>query len=227
MFDNDCLRIAAQIEAVVVSVEYRLAPEHRFPSGVEDCYTALTWVAEHADELGIDRERLGVGGESAGGGLAAAVALMARDRGGPALCFQWLGIPEIDDRLNTPSAVAFVDTPQWDRRAAEISWNHYLGPGVPGTDGVSPYAAPARATDLSGLPPAFVTACEFDPLRDEGLTYALRLIQAGVPTEVVHYPGTFHGAHLIKSVVSDRMLADQTAALRRGLKADESIETSV
>jgi acetyl esterase len=218
MFDNDCLRIVADVGAVVVSVEYRLAPEHRFPAGVEDCYAALSWVAVHAEELGIDSARLGVGGESAGGGLAAAVALLARDRGGPPLCFQWLGIPELDDRLATPSAIAFVDTPQWDRPSAEISWTHYLGPGVPGTEWVSQYAAPARAVDLSGLPPAYVTACEFDPLRDEDLTYALRLIQAGVPTEIAHYPGAFHGSHLIKSAASDRMIADQAAALRRGLR---------
>jgi acetyl esterase len=220
MFDNDCLRIASDVGTVVVSVEYRLAPEHPFPAGVEDCYAVLSWVAAHAEDLGIDPARVGVGGESAGGGLAAAVALMARDRGGPSLCFQWLGIPEIDDRLATPSAVAFVDTPSWNRPGAEISWQQYLGPTVPGTEGVSPYAAPARAADLAGLPPAYVTACEFDPLRDEGLTYALRLIQAGVPTELAHYPGTFHGSHLLKSAVSDRMIADLTGALRRGLRVD-------
>jgi acetyl esterase len=219
-FDNDCLRIAADIGAVVVSVEYRRAPEDPFPAGVEDCYAALCWTAAHAESLGIDPARLGVGGESSGGGLAAAVALMARDRGGPRLCFQWLGIPQIDDRLATPSAVAFTDTPSWNRPSAEISWRHYLGPGVPGSEGVSPYAAPARAASLAGLPPAFVTACEFDPLRDEDLAYAVRLIQAGVPTEIAHYPGTFHGSHLLKSATSDRMIADQTAALRRGLRAD-------
>jgi len=220
MFDNDCIRIADDLGVVVVSPEYRLAPEHRFPAGVEDCYAALCWTAAHAGEMSIDESRLGVGGESAGGGLSAALALMARDRGGPSLCFQWLGIPEIDDRMETPSMIQFVDTPQWDRSGAELSWNHYLGEDVPGTAEVSPYAAAARATDLSGLPPAYVTTCQFDPLRDEGLIYTLRLIQAGVPTEVNHYPGTFHGSHLVKAGISDRMIAHHTAALRRGLRVD-------
>jgi acetyl esterase/lipase len=218
---DHALQIAAEVGAVVVSVEYRLAPEHPYPAGVEDCYAALTWTAAHADELGIDADRLGVGGESAGGGLAAAVALLARDRGGPALCFQFLGIPELDDRLDTPSMRAFTDTPLWNRPSAEISWDYYLGgPGRRGGDDVSPYAAPARATDLSGLPPAYVTTCEFDPLRDEGLTYAHRLIQAGVGTELHHYPGAFHGSQLVREAgISKRMAADQTAAIRRGLRA--------
>ncbi|WP_210592984.1 alpha/beta hydrolase [Streptomyces sp. GESEQ-35] len=220
MFDSHAARIAAEVGAVVVSVEYRLAPEHPFPAGFEDCYAALLWTAAHAAELGIDPERLGVGGESAGGGLAAAIALVARDRGGPALCFQLLGIPELDDRLDTVSMRAFTDTPLWNRPDAELSWDYYLGVGVRGTEGVSPYAAPARAEDLSGLPRAYVTTCEFDPLRDEGLTYAQRLLQAGVPTELHHYPGTFHGSALIEdAAVTQRMIADQLGALRRGLRA--------
>jgi acetyl esterase/lipase len=218
-FDADCSRIAADVSTVVVSVEYRLAPEHRFPAGVEDCYAALTWTASHAEELGIDTERLGIGGESAGGGLTAAVALMARDRGGPTACFQWLSVPELDDRLDSPSMTAFVDSPQFNRYNAELSWIHYLGEGVPGTPGVSPYAAPARAEDLTGLPRAFVAVCEFDPLRDEGLAYATRLIQSGVSTELIHYPGTFHGSHMVKAEISHRMMADQVNALRRGLHA--------
>ena len=219
MFDEDCVRIAADVGVVVVSVEYRLAPEHRFPAGVEDCYAATVWAADHAEELRIDSQRLGIGGESAGGGLTAAVALLARDRGGPELCLQWLGTPEIDDRLETPSMAAFTDPRFLDRAKLERSWAHYLGPGIRGTDDVSAYAAPARAADLSGLPRAYVVTCEFDPLRDEGLLFALRLIQAGVPTEIGHYSGTFHGSHMIESAISDRMIADQTAALRRGLRA--------
>ncbi|MCX5554816.1 alpha/beta hydrolase [Streptomyces sp. NBC_00038] len=220
MFDSHAARIAAEVGAVVVSVEYRLAPEHPFPAGFEDCYAALLWTAAHAAELGIDLKRLGVGGESAGGGLAAAVALVARDRGGPALCFQLLGIPELDDRLDTVSMRAFTDTPLWNRPNAELSWDYYLGAGVRGTEGVSPYAAPARAEDLSGLPRAYVTTCEFDPLRDEGLAYAQRLLQAGVSTELHHYPGTFHGSALVEDAdVTQRMIADQLGALRRGLRA--------
>ncbi|MGW5415787.1 alpha/beta hydrolase [Actinomadura geliboluensis] len=218
LYQDDTTAIAAEVGAVVVSVEYRLAPEHPFPSGLEDCYAALTWTAEHAGELGIDPTRLAVGGESAGGGLSAAVALLARDRGGPALCFQLLGVPELDDRLDTPSMRAFTDTPIWHRPNAELSWDYYLGEGVRGTAGVSPYAAPARAEDLSGLPPAYVTTCEFDPLRDEGLTYAMRLVQSGVPTEIHHYPGTFHGSTLVpQAAVTKRMNADRLGALRRAL----------
>jgi acetyl esterase/lipase len=218
-FHDDALCIAAEVGAVVLSVEYRLAPEHPFPAGLEDCYSALAWTAAHATDLGIDLDRLAVGGDSAGGGLSAATALLARDRGGPALCFQLLGIPELDDRLDTPSMRAFTDTPIWNRPNAELSWDYYLGEGVRGTSGVSPYAAPARAEDLTGLPPAYVTTCEFDPLRDEGLAYAVRLVQAGVGTEVHHYPGTFHGSSLISdAAVSRRMSTDRLSALRRALR---------
>lgn len=225
MFDGDAMRIAAEAGAVVVSVDYRLAPEHPFPAGLDDCYAALTWTAESAADLGIDLGRLAVGGESAGGGLAAAVALLARDRGGPALCFQYLGIPELDDRLGTPSMRAYHDTPLWHRPAAEFSWDSYLGgAGVRGTEGVSPYAAPARAADLSGLPPAYVTTCQFDPLRDEGIDYAQRLAQANVPTELALYPGTFHGSGMVRdSAVTRRMNADQIAALRRALHAEVAV----
>jgi acetyl esterase/lipase len=220
IFDSDAMRIAAEVGAVVVSVDYRLAPENPFPAGPEDCYAALLWTAQNATELGVDPDRIAVGGDSAGGGLSAAVALMARDRGGPALCFQYLGIPELDDRLDTPSMRAFVDTPLWNRPNAELSWDFYLGKGKRGTDDVSPYAAPARAEDLSGLPPAFVNTCEFDPLRDEGLAYAQRLAQAGVQTELHLYPGTFHGSGMIaEAAVTKKMLADQLDALRRALHA--------
>jgi acetyl esterase len=207
--------LAADTGAVVVSVEYRLAPEHPFPAPVEDCYAALKWTAEHAGELGLDPGRLAVGGLSAGGGLAAAVALLARDRGGPALCFQLLDIPEVDDRLSTPSRKQFTDTPLWHHPNAILSWEAYLGPDHDGE--VSPYAAPARATDLSGLPPAYVVTCEFDPLRDEGIEYAQRLVQAGVPTELHLFPGTFHGSSGAGAgtEISNRMAAERTEALRR------------
>ena len=211
--------IADTLGAVVVSVEYRLAPEHPFPAPVEDCYAGLTWMAEHAAELGIDRTRLAIGGLSAGGGLAAAVALMARDRGRPALCFQLLDIPEVDDRLCTPSVKAYVAPPLWNHPIAILSWQAYLGPDHDGE--TSPYAAPARAPDLSGLPPAYVVTCEFDPLRDEGIEYAQRLMQAGVPTELHHYPGTFHGASGagVGTAIASRMVADRTAALARAFAA--------
>jgi acetyl esterase len=213
--------IAVSLGAVAVSVEYRLAPEHPYPAAAEDCYAGLTWTAGHAAELGIDASRVAIAGVSAGGGLAAAVALMARDRGGPALCFQVLDIPELDDRLQTPSMAAYSDTPCWNRPSAVLSWQAYLGRDHRGDP--APYAAPARAGDLAGLPPAYVITCEFDPLRDEGVEYARRLIQAGVSTELHHYPGTFHGscAAAAGTAISARMVSDRTAALARAFGLGE------
>jgi acetyl esterase len=212
---------AEKLDVVVVTVDYRLAPEHPFPQGLEDCYAALTWVASNGADLHIDPERLGVGGDSAGGCMTAALALLCRDRGGPAMCFQFLESPVLDDRMQTPSMSTFHDTPQLDRSNAEAIWTHYLPADVrPGSAEVSQYAAPARAEDLSGLPPAYVVICEFDPLRDEGIEYAHRLVQAGVSTELHLYPGTFHGSSIVvEADVSKRMVADRLAAVRRGLRA--------
>jgi acetyl esterase/lipase len=216
MVDPWCQRIAGELDAVVVSVEYRLAPEHPFPASVEDCYAALVWTAASAAQLGVDPRRIAIAGQSAGGGIAAGTALLARDRGGPALCFQLLEIPELDDRLDTPSMLAFQDTPLWNRPNAVWSWRHYLGPDHRGEP--SPYAAPARAKDLAGLPPAYVSTMEFDPLRDEGILYALRLLQAGVQVELHSYPGTFHGSGLVATAeVSRRCAREVTEALRRAL----------
>ena len=192
MMDGWCQMVAAKVDAVVVSVEYRLAPEDPFPAGVEDCYAALCWMHEHAKELGIDPDRIAIGGQSAGGGLAAGLALMARDKGGPSICYQLLEIPELDDRLDTPSMLAFQDTPFWNRPNAVFSWKHYLGPKHRGEPSI--YAAPARAKDLAGLPPAYVSTMEFDPLRDEGLRYAMGMLEAGVSVELHNYAGTFHGS---------------------------------
>jgi acetyl esterase len=213
-------QLAAEVGALVVSVDYRLAPEHPFPAPVEDCFAALQWTAKNAGTLRIDPARIAVGGVSAGAGLAAAVALMARDRGGPELFFQMLDIPELDDRLETPSMRAFADTPLWNLPNAVQSWRHYLGPRDEDQP-VSPYAAPARATDLVGLPPAYVSVCAFDPLRDEGIAYAQRLAQDGVPTELHLFPGTFHGSSgsVPLARVSLRMRAELVDAVRRGLKA--------
>ena len=212
------LQLARELGVVVASVDYRLAPEHPFPAGLEDCYAGLTWLAAHADELGVDPARIAIHGISAGGGLCAALALLARDRGGPAIAFQYLGVPEVDDRLDTPSMQAFVDTPIWNRPNAVVSWESYLGPGVPGTAAVSPYAAPARATDLSGLPPAYVSAMQFDPLRDEGLAYALALLAAGGTVELHLFPGTFHGSALVEAAqVSRRELDEAVTVLRNAV----------
>ncbi|WP_445186065.1 alpha/beta hydrolase [Pseudonocardia sp. Cha107L01] len=212
-------RIARETGAVVVSVDYRLAPEHPYPAGLEDCYTGLAWFAEHADAFGVDPDRIAIHGISAGGGLCAGLALLARDRGGPAIAFQYLGVPEIDDRLVTASMTAFIDTPMWSRPRAVISWDSYLGAGVPGTESVPIYAAPARATDLAGLPPAYVSTMEFDPLRDEGLAYALALQAAGVQVELHMFPGTFHGSAMVEhAAVTQREKAEEIVVLRRALR---------
>jgi len=207
--------------AVVVSLEYRLAPEHPYPAALEDCYAALCWLHDEADTLGVDPQRVALIGASAGGGLAAATALLARDRGGPPVCFQLLQIPELDDRLETPSMRAFVDTPLWSRPLAVQSWQAYLGERS-GSPDVPAYAAPARATDLSGLPPTYISTAEHDPLRDEGIAYALRLLQAGVSVELHQFPGTFHGSALVTTAaVSRRSQAEVALVLRRALGLEE------
>jgi len=214
------LMLCRELGALVVSVDYRLAPEHPFPAPLEDCYAGLCWLAKNTTELGVRPDRVALWGDSAGGGLAAGLALLARDRGGPAVCFQHLCSPALDDRLQTPSARLFTDTPVWNRRNARLSWEAYLGYGVPGTAGVSPYAAPARAgvIELSGLPPAYVSVMEFDPLRDEGIDYARALLAAGVPVELHLIPGTFHGAWAVEhAAVIRRATAEAVAVLRGAL----------
>jgi acetyl esterase len=208
-------RIADGSGAVVISVGYRVAPEHRFPAALDDAYAVLAWTADHAVELGIDPERIAVGGHSAGAGLAAAVALRARDQHGPPIHFQLLNEPELDDRQETWSAWNFTDTPWANRDVVTASWRHYLD-SAPAT----PYAAPSRAADVSGLPPAYIATAEFDPNRDDDIAYGLRLLQAGVSVELHQWPGTFHGSQAILSAdVSQRQLAELTAALRRALSA--------
>ena len=207
------VRIADDSGAVVVSVGYRLAPENRFPAALDDAYVALTWTAEHAAELGIDPQRIAVGGHAAGAGLAAAAALRARDQQGPPIRFQLLNQPELDDRQATWSARNFTDTPFMTRDKVAASWRHYLGSAP-----ASAYAAPARATDLSSLPPAYITCAEFDPNRDEAIVYAQRLLQAGVPVELHQWRGTFHGSQAVLSAeVSLRQIAELGFALRHAL----------
>ncbi|WP_414170474.1 alpha/beta hydrolase [Streptoverticillium reticulum] len=210
-------RIANGSGAVVISVDYRLAPENPFPAALDDAYAVLTWTAGHAAELGIDPGRIAVGGHSAGGGLAAAVALRARDQQGPPIRFQLLNQPGLDDRQGTWSAQHFTDTPWMNHGKVTQLWHHYLG-----STPASPYAAPARATDLSGLPPAYVATAELCPNRDEDIDYAVRLLQAGVPVELHQWSGTFHGSQAILSAeVSQRQLAELGAVLRRALAAQE------
>jgi acetyl esterase len=206
-------RVADGSGAVVVSVGYRRAPEHRFPAALDDAYAVLAWTVEHAAELGIDPARIAVGGHSAGAGLAAAVALRARDQQGPPICFQLLNQPELDDRQETWSARTFTDTPWMTRDKLAATWRHYLG-----SQPATPYAAPARAAELSGLPPAYIATAEFDPLRDEAIAYGLRLLEAGVPVELHQWPGTFHGSQAILSAeISQRQNAELAAALHRAL----------
>jgi acetyl esterase/lipase len=213
---------AANLGAVLVSVEYRLAPEHPYPAGLHDCYAALSFLHAEAGALGVDPERIALTGASAGGGLAAGTALLARDRGGPPVCFQMLHIPELDDRLETPSMQKFVDSPLWNRPLAVKSWQFYLG-DLSGTADVPIYAAPARATDLAGLPPAYVSTAENDPLRDEGIAYASAMLQAGVSVELHQFPGTFHGSALVTgAAVSRRAAQEASVVLRRALGVAEA-----
>jgi acetyl esterase/lipase len=207
---------AVELDLAVVSVEYRLAPETPHPGPVEDCYAGLSWTAEHADELGIDPDRIVIAGASAGGGLAAAVALMARDRGGPALAGQMLMCPMLDDRNDTPSARQMTGLGIWDHTSNQTGWTALLGAAAGGPD-VSPYAAPARASDLSGLPPAFIDVGSAETFRDEDVAYASRIWQAGGVAELHVWPGGFHGfAYFVpQAAVSQAAVAAPLNWLRR------------
>jgi acetyl esterase/lipase len=211
--------LAVALGVVVASVEYRLAPEHPYPAALEDAYAALQWLRAECAQFAIDPARIAVAGNSAGGGLAAALAIHARDQDGPAICFQYLGIPQLDDRLTSASSRDCVDTPLWNRASAEASWRHYLGPHH-GSGDIPLTAAPGRARpdQLTGLPPAYVSAMAYDPLRDEDVAYAGALAQAGVPVELHLFPGTFHGsAQIAGAQVSKRGRQEMHACLRRAL----------
>jgi acetyl esterase len=204
------------MECAVVSIAYRRAPEDRFPAAVEDCYAAMRWVAEHSN-----RQALAVGGASSGGNLAAAAAMLARDRGGPSLAFQLLVYPPLDHRSATPSRHEPVERPFFGPEDVAWCWSHYLADPA---DGESLSASPLRASDLSSLPPALVITAEVDPLRDEGELYAERLREAGVPTELARFDGVMHGffsrADELDSAVEAQQLAAE--ALRRAF-ADVTI----
>ncbi|MCF3129640.1 alpha/beta hydrolase [Streptomyces olivochromogenes] len=186
------LEWARELDAVVVSVEYRLAPEHPHPAPIDDVHAGLLWTAAHAEEFGADPERIVIAGTSAGGGLAAALALRLRDEEGPRAIGQMLMCPMLDDRNDTPSTHQMAGLGVWDRTANETGWSALLGDARGGPD-VSPYAAPARATDLSGLPPAFLDVGSAETFRDEVVAYASRLWQAGGVAELHVWPGGFHG----------------------------------
>jgi triacylglycerol lipase len=211
--------LAMELDCVLTSVDYRLAPETPFPGGIEDCYAALGWVFRNAGELGIDPNRIGVMGESAGGGLAAALALLARDRGEYALTFQHLIYPMLDDRTcvtETPNPVTgeFI----WTRHNNHFGWSALLG-ADPGAPDVSPYAAPARATDLAGLPATFISTPTLDLFFDEDIDYASRLARAGVFVELHVYPGGYHGFDLHPTAqLAQQARRDSVAALKRNLR---------
>ena len=188
--DGLCRMLANAAGVVVASVDYRLAPEHKYPAAVEDAYAATCWIVEHARRFGIDRNRIAVGGDSAGGNLAAAATLMARDRGGPALAFQLLLYPVTDACLETTSYGQYAEGYLLTRAAMAWFWEHYLSDPA---EREHAYAAPLRAKDFSALPPALVITAECDPLCDEGESYARRLDDAGVRVTLTRYHGMIHG----------------------------------
>lgn len=210
-YDETCRTIASQADCMVISVDYGLAPEHRFPEPVVECYAAAEWVIENADSLQIDPERIAVGGDSAGGNLAAAVTQMARERDGPTFAHQVLVYPVTDYSFETDSYEENGDGYLLTREAMEWFWDQYLESPI---DGQNPYASPLRARDLSNLPPATVLTCGFDPLRDEGIAYADRLREAGVDVNHVNYDDAIHG------IV--QMLAEPDLTRARDLISDVS-----
>jgi acetyl esterase len=212
--DAVCRRLANGAGCIVVSVEYRLAPEHKFPAGVEDSYAATKWVADHAHDLHGDPARIAVGGSSAGGNLAAVVALMSRDRGGPPLVHQLLLYPVTNYAFDTRSHwecgkgyMLTTDMMMWN-------WDLYLRNEA---DGRNPYASPLQADDLSGLPPALVITAEYDPLRDEGEAYALRMRQAGVSASCKRFDGILHGG--LPPATQGEPFREAIAALRQAFSS--------
>ncbi len=202
------------IGAVIVSVDYRLAPEHPAPAAIDDCFAGLQWMAAHAADLGFDPARLAVYGGSAGGGLAIATALKARDNGGPAISFLMPIYPMIDDRNETPSSQEITEVGIWDRDGNIEAWAWYLG-GKPADQ----YSAPARAEDLSGLPPTFIDVGDVDMFRDEDIAFADRLKAAGVPTEFHLYPGAYHASEIFAptAALSGRIWVARLEALKAAL----------
>lgn len=214
--DQHNVNLVSRLGIVIVSVDYRLAPEHPAPAALNDSYTALAWLHQNAEEIGIDPDRIAIGGESAGGGLAAALALFARDRGEYPIRFQLLTYPMIDDRTGSddypgdPLTGEFV----WTRERNQLGWAYYLGE----TDPSAP-VVPARAASLKGLPPTWLSTAALDLFRDENITYAKRLLQDGVPTELILYPRACHGFQMAAMAgVTKQYLRDHAEALARGLR---------
>lgn len=210
--DEIMQQLSNNLNAIVVNVEYRLAPENPYPAGLNDCYDGIRWVFRNADQLNIDRSRIGIMGESAGGGLAAAVTLLARDRGELEILFQSLIAPMIDDKSDTLSAREFSGIwPSWNLELAQLGWKAVLGE-FSDSRSVPEYAAPFRAENLEGLPPTYVEVTELENFRDEDIEYGLRMMRSGVPVELHVYPGAFHcwyenlpNAELTIRAISNRM----------------------
>lgn len=221
--DMICEMFVEGTGCIVISPDYRLAPEHPYPAALEDCYQALQWLASESANLNMDPNRIAIGGASAGGGLTAALALLARDRGGPKLVFQMPLYPMIDDRNNTPSSHEITDARVWNGANNRAAWAMYLGGGKSGehldSEETSYYAAASRAKDLTGLPPAYTCVGQLDPFRDETLQYVARLAQAGVDVEFHLYPGGYHAyEHVAPDAgISRRTKEEYVAALKRGL----------
>jgi acetyl esterase len=218
--DNEelrCVHFAARVNCVVVSPDYRLAPEHPFPAAFEDCYRTLSWLVGEGARLGVDVRRIAVGGISSGGGLAASVAQRARDEHGPDLALQLLLYPTLDSRLRTASNARFTDTPLWDAHSNRAMWEYYLAE----SDYPASYAAPALAESFEGLPPAMLSVAELDPLRDEALEYASALLKANVSVELHLYAGSYHAFDYIApfAQISQRALADQVSSLSKALRS--------
>jgi acetyl esterase len=211
--DGLCRLTANAVGAVVVSVGYRLAPEHPYPAAPEDCYAATEWVSRHGEELGVDVGRLAVMGDSAGANLAAVVALMARDRGGPAIAYQCLIYPVTDYDFDTASYRDNATGYYLTATAMQWYWDQYVAPEQRN----DPYVSPLRAPDLSGLPATYLITAQFDPLRDEGGAYAARLAEAGVPVQTKVYDGAFHGFFSMGTALPVGKLANTEAFAALGL----------
>lgn len=211
--------LAMTVGCVVVSVQYRLAPEYLFPTALQDGYAALTWVHANASELNVDRTRIAIGGESAGGGLTASLAQMARDRAEVPIKLQILSYPMLDNRTGQTNDCSVPPSDLvWDAKSNQFCWKLLLGEDNP-IDDPRPYAVPGRCKDLSGLPPAFIAVGAIDLLADENIDYAKRLIHAGIPTELHVYPGAFHGFDsMLMAWSAQSFVANQVAALQRAFR---------
>ena len=220
MDDALCERFVQAANCVVVSFDYRLAPEHPYPAAINDCYAGLVWMTDEAESLGIDLDRVAIAGASGGGGLTTALALMARDKGGPALLFQMPLYPMVDNRNSTASShEIIVENATWNRTNNVTAWSMYLGEDTAGSEQLSAYAVPARAESLAGLPPTYTCVGQLDLFRDETIDYVRRLAEAGVDVEFQLYPGCYHCFEVFvpEAEVSQRASQSYVDAMARAL----------